>query len=205
VFNSLTGEVSHAIGTTLRLYTGGVEWQLEASGGTVAEMARAGRERVRVFVYLHHREDAMTLYGFATEAERAVFLELIKISGIGPKQAIRILSGTSLDSFVSMLESGNLDGLSTIPGLGKKTAQKIVLALQGKLVSAGAGAGERAAGSEDGGGANAELVAALYEMGFDRKAAREAIERAMGELEQQGLDDSTREQEAFRRAIVALS
>jgi len=203
VFNSLTGEVSHAIGTTLRLNTGGVEWQLEASGGTVAEMARAGRRRVRVFVYLHHREDAMTLYGFATEAERAVFLELIKISGIGPKQAIRILSGTSLDSFVSMLESGNLDGLSTIPGLGKKTAQKIVLALQGKLVSASDR--EQSEGAEDGGGANAELVVALSEMGFDRKAAREAIERAMGELEQQGLDNAAREQEAFRRAIIALS
>jgi len=202
VFNSLTGEVSHAIGTTLRLRTGGVEWQLEAPGGTIADMARAGRDRVRVFVYLHHREDTMMLYGFATEAERALFLELIKVSGVGPKQAIRILSGTSIDSFVAMMEAGNLDGLSTIPGLGKKTAQKIVLALQGKLVSAAGGGKE---GPAEPGGADAELVTALCEMGFDRKAAREAIEHALGELEKQGVHPAEREQEAFRRAIIALS
>ena len=144
----------------------------------------------------------MILYGFATEAERAVFLELIKIAGIGPRQAIRILSGTSLDSFVAMLEAGNLDGLSTIPGLGMKTAQKIILALQGRLVSAAPSASEAAAES---GGANAELVTALYEMGFERKAARDAIEKAIAELEREDVEPAVREQEAFRRAIIALS
>ncbi len=204
MFNSLTGEITHAVGTTVRLQTGGVEWQLEAPAGTVAAMTRLGHERVRVFVHLHHREDSMTLYGFAAEAERAVFLELIRIAGIGPKQAIRILSGTSLDSFVAMLEAGNLEALATIPGLGKKTAQKIVLALQGKLVSAEA-AVDGGAGSQAGGGPHAELVTALYEMGFDRKAAGEAIEHAMAGLQSEDMEPALREQEAFRRAIIALS
>jgi Holliday junction DNA helicase RuvA len=192
VFNSLTGKVTGTGQGTLFVTTAGVEWELEVSTNTLRTLA--GRDEARIFTHLVHREDQMRLYGFANENERRVFLELIGVTGIGPRAAMRMLSGTTPERIIMMLEGEDVDGLTQLPGLGKKTAQKIILALRGKLVQTT----EAESGGEEG-----EVVSALVEMGFERGAAARAVNRIAPVVEE--TDASARERELLRRAIVELS
>ncbi|MFW5796006.1 MAG: Holliday junction branch migration protein RuvA, partial [Alkalispirochaeta sp.] len=154
--------------------------------------------------HLHVREDILRLYGFWSEMERTAFLELLSVSGIGPRQALKILSGTTVEELGRFLESDDVDGLTRIPGLGKKTAQRLILQLKGHLVVESGGSGTT---TEPGGGnLRTELLEALTEMGFDRRRAETVLSSVAREL---GTDphapDTVHEQELFRRAIVALS
>ena len=137
----------------------------------------------------------MRLFGFAKEEERFLFLDLLKVDGIGPKQAMRILSGTNVDSFADILEAGDVDSLKRIPGIGIKSAQKIILALKGKLSLKET---EEAAEGQD-------LVTALFDMGFDRRKAAAVVAALLEEFKNQGLAGETLEREIFRQAIVRLS
>lgn len=195
MFNSLTGKVTGRGPGLLYVSTAGVEWELEVSGFTLRELASV--ESGRVFTYLHHREDQMRLYGFASPEERRVFLELTRVSGIGPKAAMRILSASTPDRLLALLETEDVDGLVLLPGLGRKTAQKIILTLRGRLV----------AGEETGGGAHSELVEGLVEMGFDRGAAGRIVAEVAASLAEDGetAGHSQFEQEIFRRAIIRLT
>jgi Holliday junction DNA helicase RuvA len=154
----------------------------------------------RVFTWLHHTEKDMRLFGFADAGRRSTFLELQKVEGIGPRAALKIMSGISQAELEKALEDGNVARLEQVPGLGKKTAQKMVLALKGKLVHGGAE--KPAAGSPYG-----ELLDALADMGYDRKAAAAALEQAAAELKQaSGAHGSPAiEAELFRLAILNLS
>jgi holliday junction DNA helicase RuvA len=199
VFNSITGTVTGMSADSVFVSTLGIEWRLLATARTLGEIPEEG-ETVKIFVYLHHREDQLGLYGFSRDAERGVFLDLIKVSGIGPRQALKILSGMGTEEFVECLEAGDTDRLARIPGLGKKTAGKIVLALKGKLSleSAGASSGF------------AEIVEGLVAMGFDRSRAEDAVSRAAkglvnpaeGGRIQTGPDEEKR---IFKNAIILLS
>jgi Holliday junction DNA helicase RuvA len=152
--------------------------------------------RVRIFTYLHHKEDVLKLFGFHSADERSLFLELIKVDGIGPKQAVKILSGASSQNLINALETGNVDYLSTIPGIGKKTAQKMILSLKNILTSA-----------DDirQPGPNEHLVEALCAMGYDRKNASKALDKALEELSVTKLSGQKLEDEAFKKAIISLS
>jgi Holliday junction DNA helicase RuvA len=150
-----------------------------------------------VFAWLLHTEKDMRLFGFPTEAERAVFLQLIKVDGIGPKAALKILTGIPYAELAAALESEDLARLERVPGLGHKTSQKLVLALKGKLVHGAAGGSPPAEGPHD------DIVRALVEMGFERKASAAAVKAAAKETG--ALSGQALEQEIFRRAIVALS
>ena len=193
MYNSLTGRITGRGLSTLCITTGGVEWELEVSGFTHRELASV--EQARVFTHLHHREDQMRLYGFATEDERRVFLELTRVSGIGPRVALRMLSATSPSALVRLLESEDVDGLTLLPGLGRKTAQKVILALRGRLVSA----------EHEASPAHAELVEGLVEMGFDRQRVVAVVGLLAGEVGEEFADHAEFEREIFRRAIVQLS
>ncbi len=198
MFNSLTGTITGRGPNALCLATGGVEWELEVSGFTLRSLPSHDDTPVRIFTYLYHREDQMRLYGFASADERRVFLELTSVSGIGPRAAIRMLSGTSPTDLVSMLETEDVDGLVRLPGLGRKTAQKMILALRGKLVMEPAGPAS----------GHSELVDALVEMGFDRNAASSVVGTLAAELsagDSAHGDPAEREKELFRLAIVRLS
>lgn len=191
MFNSLTGHISGRSTTGVLLQVGGLEWELETSSTTVRELATREGD-VRVFTHLYHREDQMRLFGFASEVERRVFLELIRVSGVGPRAAIKLLSAATPQELIRALESEDVDALTRLPGLGKKTAQKIILTLRGSLTSDDGASGSFAE----------ELVMSLVEMGFDKSAASRAVSRLIGE----GSDDSGRqESEILRRAIVELS
>jgi len=191
MFNSLTGMVTGRGPNTLYLATGGVEWELEVSGNTLRALAT--EDKARLFTHLHHREDQMRLYGFATVEERTVFLELTRVSGIGPRAAIKILSATSPQTLVRMLEGEDVQGLSSLPGIGTKTSQKIILALRGKLV-----------GSQDGtAGRHGEIVEGLIEMGFERNRILSVLNAIDEEID--SVPESQRENELFRLAIIRLS
>ena len=146
----------------------------------------------------------MRLYGFPTESDRAVFRELMKVEGIGPKQALRILSGVEPEALGAALDAEDLTALQRIPGVGPKLAQKMMLSLKGRLVG---GTGAAAKGGKGSPGEWADVVRALADMGFDRKAAEKAVAEAGARAAAQGggLASGEREREIFRSALLDLS
>ncbi len=192
MFNSLTGEITFKGEERLGLQTGGVEWELTVSRRALDKLPAAGQV-ARVYTHLVHREDVMRLYGFADQAERALFLDLQKVEGVGPKGALKMLSGVDREAFSLALDRDDLDALSAVPGVGKKTAQKIILALKGKLTPVGEGKGRPA---ED------DITTALVGMGFDRKTARSAVVAALAALAGRHLKGEELERELFKQALA---
>jgi len=139
---------------------------------------------VRLHIHTHVREDAISLFGFVNPREKALFLLLLGISGVGPKVALGILSGLPYDSLVSAISSGDEKLVSTIPGVGKKTAARIVLELKEKLEAldvkpvAGGLPGGAGAPAEQ-----AEAVSALVNLGYKKPAAEQAVGEACKESE----------------------
>ncbi|MDR1972037.1 MAG: Holliday junction branch migration protein RuvA [Treponema sp.] len=191
MFNSIRGLITGKNGEGLRLLTGGLEWDLAVPLIDQTDLPPTGEEG-RVFTWLYHREDQMKLYGFSSAARRATFLELLKVEGIGPKGALKIMGGIGQEELEAALEAGDLDRLERVPGLGKKTAQKMILALKGKLAKTEAGAGPYG-----------DLAEALAGMGYDRRAAAEALGRAAAELKPPSGADG--ESLLLKRAIAYLS
>lgn len=197
MFNAIRGTLCYKGADSIRVDNNGVEWELFVPARSVDSFGRLGEE-TRALCWLLHREDQMRLFGFATEAERAIFLELLTVDGIGPKQAIKILGGIGADDLERALDAEDLARLEAVPGLGKKTAQKLVFSLKGKLPSRDATTRVEPAGPHD------DILRALVDMGYDRRRAIDAI----GRMEARpGLPEASadRERELFRRVIVELS
>ena len=186
MFNSLRGEITGRDGERLFLRTGGLEWEIWTCG----ESFSRGQGRVRIYTYVHHREDQLRIYGFASETGRRLFLDLIKVAGVGPRLVLKIMSGIGVEEFIAAVEDENLPLLEQIPGLGRKTAQKIVLSLRGKLISAAAD-DER----------HEEIVAALVGMGFDKREARRVITAAAQEMKLRDVRDAEYERDLLKMAI----
>ncbi|MHB0897576.1 MAG: Holliday junction branch migration protein RuvA [Spirochaetales bacterium] len=203
MFNRILGTLSGRSIDSLYVLTGGIEWDI-AVPLRAANLFGAVGEQTEVFVWLHHYEDGMKLFGFPSEHERRLFLDLMKVEGIGPKQALKILSGISPADLAAALEAGNLAALQKISGVGPKLAQKMVLALKGKLIELGTGGEGRAPSSPWN-----DVIAALADMGFDRKAAEASVRRLAGDVPS-GADGTAAgrlegERELFRRALLDLS
>jgi len=111
---------------------GGVGYELEAPMSTVFDLPETGRE-VTMFTHYAAKEDTVALYGFLREQERALFRTLQKVSGIGAKTALAVLSGTSTDEFARLVQTGDIAALTRIPGIGKKTAERIVVELRDRV------------------------------------------------------------------------
>jgi len=195
MFNSIRGLVGGKNDEAAFVLTGGVEWEIAMPTTDMGQLPETGEE-CRVFTWLYHREDTMRLFGFSSEARRNTFLELLKVEGIGPKGALKIMGGIGQEELERALETGDLARLEAVPGLGKKTAQKMLLALKGKLVHAPA---FQAVASP-----YADLVDALAEMGYDKRSAADAIARAEAGLSP-GLSKAEKEKLLFKNAIVHLS
>ena len=197
MFNSIRGIVSAKGGEAVFVLTGGIEWEIAMPVNDLAALV-VNRE-CRVFTWLYHREDQMRFFGFCDEMRRSTFLEILKVEGIGPKGALKIMGGISQDDLERALEAGDLARLEAVPGLGKKTAQKMLLSLKGKLVHS-QDVSVPASPYND-------LVEALTAMGYDRRAATEALARAEAAVNSAGgvLPDAEREKLLFKEAIVYLS
>lgn len=197
MINSISGIITGKDESSVFIETNGIEWQILMPFNSITKMPKSGEE-ARVLVYLHHREDVMQLYGFSDKRERSLFFDLLKVGGIGPKQAVRILSGIEVDTFIKQLDENDVDALTRLPGLGKKTAQKIVLTLRGKLSF-----NEETSSS----GSHGDIINALTDMGFDRKKAESAVRKAADELSASSDSGNSAdfEKDLFKKAIVMLS
>ena len=194
MFNSIKGIITGKSADTLCIETGGVEWEIAVPNTDLSSFPAAGGT-ARVFTWLFHKETEMRLYGFSDERRRVTFLELLKVEGIGPKGAVKIMGGIGQEELEAALENEDLGRLEAVPGLGKKTAQKMLLALKGKLAFSK---------GKDAAGPYGELVEALVTMGYDRKQAGEALKQAETDLPA-GKNGAEREQELFKRAIILLA
>ncbi len=153
---------------------GGVGYELEAPMSTFYGLPATG-ETVTLFTHLVVREDAHILYGFGTESERRLFRALLKVSGVGPKIALGVLSGASVDDFVRIIEAEDVAMLTRIPGIGRKTAERVIIEMRDSVqklgaaaVAGGAGPSALAAGAGAGvaGSPQGEAFSALIALGY---------------------------------------
>ena len=128
----INGVLEEINGNTLIISCGGVGFEILASQNTISKLADVG-QTVKVYTYLNVREDEMSLFGFATVEEKSMFNKLTSVSGIGPKTAISILSDISLYDLASAILAGDATAISKVKGIGKKTAERIVLELKEKV------------------------------------------------------------------------
>ncbi|HZF15306.1 MAG TPA: Holliday junction branch migration protein RuvA [Steroidobacteraceae bacterium] len=128
----LRGRIAVKQPPLLVIEVNGVGYELEAPMSTHYGLANVGSE-VTLFTHLVVREDAHTLYGFATEAERRLFRSLLKVSGVGPRIAIGILSGISADGFQRCVEAQDITALTRIPGVGRKTAERLLIEMRDRV------------------------------------------------------------------------
>ena len=174
MIGSLRGRLAAKSPPQLLLEVGGVGYEVEAPMSTFYDLPAVGAE-VRLLTHLVVRDDAHVLYGFAREEERRLFRMLLKVSGVGPKIALAILSGSSVEAFAGCVAARDVATLTRIPGVGKRTAERLVVELRDRLESAETGI---AAGLESGGGARAEALAALVALGYRPAEATRLIETA---------------------------
>ena len=194
MINSITGIVTGKSEYSLLLLNGGIEWEAVMGQIAISRMPPVGSE-CRIFCYLHHKEDSMKLFGFYSKQERELFLDLIKVNGVGPSLAIKILSGMDIEALVTALDAGDDSSLSKISGLGKKTAQKIILALRGKISLE---SGEPSSDIEK------DVIQALIDMGFDRRKAKDAVSAVSAGMKI-GPGEPEYEKELFRLGLQRLS
>jgi Holliday junction DNA helicase RuvA len=147
---------------------GGVGYEVEVPMSTFYGLPATGAE-VNLFTHLVVREDAHILFAFGTERERRLFRELLKVSSVGPKLALSLLSGMSVDGFLLCIESQDADSLVRIPGVGRKTAERLIIEMRDRIKNFGAVGGVGAGGGsivEAPGGPQAEAFAALIALGY---------------------------------------
>jgi Holliday junction DNA helicase RuvA len=180
MFSHLNGILHRKSPTEIVVDVNGVGYAVSIPLSTFEKLGDTGSS-VMVLTYLHVREDAMQLYGFATEAERELFRMLLSVSGIGPKIAQGILSGAQPNDLQSLIAQGNVAVLTTIPGVGRKTAERLIVELRDKITKIDS---TKTPGSVAEGTANirAEALMALISLGYNRAAAEKAIRSALNEL-----------------------
>jgi holliday junction DNA helicase RuvA len=192
--------ISHLRGTLLEKHPNqividvhGVGYEVTIPVSAYSSLPEQG-EQVRMHIYQHVREDILALYGFPTKDDKALFEKLIAVSGIGPKLAVTALSGLTTDDLVAAIRSGAVEQLVRIPGVGKKTAERMVLELRDKLGPTGATASSAAlksafAATEE------DVISALMNFGATRASAETAVTKARSESESNEFDA------LFRRAL----
>jgi len=149
----------------LLIEVGGIGYELEAPMSTIYDLPATGKE---VILLTHYavKEDSVALYGFMHESERALFRSLQKVSGIGAKIALAVLSGVSTDHFARLVQTGDVVALTKIPGIGKKTAERIVVELRDRVDGLASSPGTRVNGAEMPLDAAGEATVALQQLGY---------------------------------------
>jgi Holliday junction DNA helicase RuvA len=181
----LTGRLVRSSPTELVLDVNGVGYSVHISLSTFGAVGQAG-ESLTILTHTHVREDLLQLYGFATETERELFRLLISVSGIGPKMAQGILSGLNPVELKEAIASGNLAALTSISGVGTRTAERIVLELRnklGKTEAAESGLVPTSAQLK----ARSEALVALMSLGYSRPSAEKALQTVVREADRQNL------------------
>jgi holliday junction DNA helicase RuvA len=182
----LSGTLLSKQATSVILDVAGVGYEVSIPLSTFYELEDPGSS-VQLRIYTHVREDALQLYGFKTARERELFLRLISVSGIGPKLGITLLSGMSADEMITSIRNNNLAKLTLIPGVGRKTAERLVMELRDKVASLSAGVDEDLGARSDAAALptedsmRADALSALLNLGYQRNAAEKAVTASLSE------------------------
>ena len=204
--------IAHLSGTLLSkqannviVDVGGIGYEVTIPLSTFYDLEDAGAS-IALRIYTHVREDALQLFGFKTARERELFLKLITVSGIGPKLGITMLSGMSADEIIASIRTNNLARLTSIPGVGRKTAERLVIELRDKIAALSSPALEEEFGAKTGGATPSaqdavrdDALSALLNLEYPRAAAEKAITTAI----QEGGDISV--ELILRRALRLLA
>lgn len=183
----LSGTLLSKQATSVIVDVSGVGYEVTIPLSTFYDLEDLG-STVQLRIYTHVREDALQLYGFKTARERELFLKIISVTGIGPKLGITLLSGMSADEMIASIRTNNLARLTLIPGVGRKTAERLIMELREKVAELssaqleeefGAKPDVSAAPTED--TVRADALSALLNLGYQRSGAEKAIDSALGE------------------------
>jgi holliday junction DNA helicase RuvA len=182
----LSGTLISKQATSVIVDVGGVGYEVTIPLSTFYDLDDMGAT-VQLRIYTHVREDMLQLYGFKTARERELFLKIISVSGIGPKLAITLLSGMSADEMIASIRTNNLARLTLIPGIGRKTAERLIVELREKVAELSSAQLEEELGAkpevsgptED--TVRSDALSALLNLGYQRSAAEKAIDAALGE------------------------
>ena len=161
----------------------GVGYEIEAPLSVFFDLPPVGKPVV-LFTHLTIRDDAHLLFGFKSIAQRSMFRELIKVSGVGPKVAIGILSGLSIEEFSACIADGDVAMLTRLPGIGKKTAERLIVEMKDRLekLPTESGATDSSGGAGRSGGNNqSQAIAALEALGFKNAEARKMVKDVTGD------------------------
>ena len=204
MFNSLTGIITGKFPKQLLLDTHGIEWDLCVPDSNLELFPPVGSE-AKVYTWLQHTDVLMTLFGFASADERTLFLDLLKVDGVGPKGAVKIMSSASSSRLLEVLERGDVEMLEKIPGVGKKTAGKMMLQLKGKLTLSQTSNVVRVEKPA----AFADVIDSLASMGYDKRLVEQKVAVLAETLNADPAFASKSQKEKedliFRRAIVELA
>lgn len=200
----LAGKLLEKQATSVIVDVGGIGYEVTIPLSTFYELGEVGDE-VQLRVYTHVREDALQLFGFKTEREKQLYLKLISVQGIGAKSGVTMLSGMSADEIIVAIRTDNLARLTAIPGVGKKTAERLVIELRDKLNDLSSGEVQQSM-ALTGGQQNVpvdavydDALSALVNLGYQRNAAEKALKQAV----QQGTEMSV--QKLLRKSLQLLA
>jgi Holliday junction DNA helicase RuvA len=183
----LSGTLLSKQATSVIVDVSGVGYEVNIPLSTFYDLENEG-SNVKLRIYTHVKEDALQLYGFKTLRERELFINFISVSGIGPKLGIALLSGMSADELIACIKSNNLARLTLIPGVGKKTAERLIVDLREKMAALSAAQIEEDTGarpataeepSED--TVRSQALSGLMNLGYQRSAAEKAVDAALAE------------------------
>lgn len=204
MFNSISGIITGKFPKQLFIENNGIEWDICVPDSNLDMFGTVGSE-ARVFTWLSHTDVSMALYGFASAEERTLFFDLLKVDGIGAKGAVKIMSSVSSGRLTEVLENGDLEMLEKIPGVGKKTAGKMLLALKGKLsLSSTVRVVDLGKNAEF-----SDVIDSLSSMGYDKKLVEQKVlqlvEVLKGDKDFASKSQKEKEDILFRRVIVELA
>jgi holliday junction DNA helicase RuvA len=178
----LKGRIISFKPTQILLDVNGVGYKIGISINTFEKIV--DKAEVSLFIHTHVKEDSISLYGFFTESEKEMFELLISISGIGPKIALGLLSGISVESLKEAIEEGNVSRIIAVPGIGRKTAERLVLELRSKVEDISAGEFTKTQPS-----IKSEAISALTTLGYNAKIAEKAVRDLLIENQNYSLED----------------
>lgn len=203
MFNSISGTITKKLPQQLMLENNGIEFDFLMPESSLDKIGNVG-DKVKVFAWLYHKEDSMKLFGFASEQDRSVFLDLLKVDGVGPKGAVKILSNITCNDLAAALDNEDFSRIEKVQGIGKKTAQKMMLTLKGKLTlidDVTDGKRNKISKWQD-------VISALVNMGYEKKHVENVIDNLEEVLKEELNNinlDAQKEELIFRRAIVELA
>lgn len=187
----LTGKIISSKPTQIILDVNGVGYLVNISITTFEKISE--KETVSLFIHTSVKEDSITLFGFFTQSEKEMFELLISISGIGPKVSLGILSGISVDDLKDAIANGNVSRLIAIPGIGRKTAERVVLELRNKVDAIKADGSIKITSAKD------EAISALATLGYQRQLAEKIVRDLLSENANYSLE------ELIRKSLAGLN